>query len=391
MDLNNDNFSEPKKSIWKKNLGEIWTEFKDSLKTKEGRKKFIIFFVIFIIIVATGVTVYARYFSKQKSSTGSAISKILPKFADDTKTEPKKVVSSLDGQMYNEDVSNRHPVAVMIENHPDARPQSGLDKAKIVYEAIAEGGITRFMAIFGPESASKVGPVRSARTYYLDWALEYDAFYAHVGGNIDALDLIPQIKIKDLDQFRYGTEAYWRVPQTGKATEHTMYTDTDKLWNIASDNKWSITSSFDSYAFKTDSPEAQRPESQDVSINFSTATYEVTWKYNKKDNLYYREMAGVAHKDAVSGNQLTAKNVLIEEVQRTPVVTRINESGWSMDTVGEGKAKVLMDGKLIEGKWKKTSRTARTNFYDADGNKLQFDPGVFWYEIVSPGTAVTVS
>ena len=374
----------------RRTLSEIWADFKQSLKTPQGRKKFVVFMFFFILVLLTGLTIYDRYFTKD-SIFSSKDKSILPILTEEEKNKEKKAISHLDGQLYGESTANRHPMAIMVENHPDARPQTGLDKAKVIYEAITEGGITRFMAVFGPESVSKVGPVRSARSYFLDWALEFDAFYAHVGGSSDALALIPQIGIKDLNQFRYGTEAFWRVSESGRATEHTMYTDTDKLWAIAAKNKWDMNSSFDPLQFKDQASDAQRPESQSVVVNFSTDTYKVEWKYNKKDNFYERYLAGKEHKDRESGKILTAKNIIIQETQRWEVSAVEGKSGWAMKTVGEGKAKIVMDGKMIEGKWKKEKRSSRTYFYDLEGNKIKFNPGVFWYEIVPPGTVITNS
>jgi hypothetical protein len=375
----------------KKTIKERWQDFKESLKTPEGKKKLLIFIVIFVVVLVTGFTVYNRYFAKEKPSSTANNSGTLPSINESTAPSEKKVISIFDGQSYPENVANRHALAIMVENQVDSRPQSGLDKAKIVYEAITEGGITRFMAIYGPESTSKVGPVRSARTYYLDWDLEYDGFYAHVGGNLDALQLIPELKIKDLDQFRYGEQAYSRIPRGNRATEHTMYTDTDKLWKIAEDNGWDMKANFDSYEFKDDALLDQRPNSQSIGINFSTASYKVTWDYDKTNNVYLRSMAGSPHKDEVTGEQLKAKIVIIQEVQRWETTTSINEAGWAMKTVGEGNAKIVMDGKVIEGKWKKENRTSRTVFTDADGNKIKYDPGTMWVEIIPPSTPVTIS
>jgi len=378
-----------KKSIWKKNLGEIWSDFKEYAKTPQGKKTIVIFSIFLIFFIVLGIIVYERYFAKEKQNPET--STVLPGVKEEKKEEIKKIASYLDGQMYLENVANRHPLGIMIENHPDARPQIGLDKAKIIYEAVTEGGITRFMALYGPDNAPKVGPVRSARTYYLDWCLEYDCFYAHVGGNLDALDLIPQIKIKDLDQFRYGSEAYWREPEKGKATEHTMYTDTEKLWAISQTNEWDMKSQFESFEFKKEPPMDQRPETQSIGVNFSTSTYNVTWKYAKDKNIYERYMAGVPHKDRETGEILTAKNIIIQEVNRWYAPTEINEEGWAMKTTGEGKAKIVLDGKLTEGTWKKADRKARTEFYDSEGNKIKFNSGVFWYEIVPPGTLIQES
>jgi hypothetical protein len=376
------------KTSKKRSIKEIWSDFKEYAKTPEGKKRIIAAILILLLVLGVIYTVYLRYYKKEKVVNNATT--VLPKVASPVATEPKKIVSYLDGQKYTEDTANRHPLAIMIENHPDARPQSGLDKAKVIYEAVTEGGITRFMAIYGPEGASKVGPVRSARTYFVDYDVEYDGFYAHVGGNLDALELINQLGVKDLDQFRYGSEAYWREPDAYKATEHTMYTDTEKLWNIAKNNGWDMKATFDSLPFKEEANKDQRPESQSVTINFSSSGYLVNWQYDKGCNCYLRNMAGEQHKDAQSGEQLKSKNIVIQELERWYAPTSINEEGWAMQTVGEGNVKVIIDGKTIEGKWKKDNIHSRTQFYDSNGNQIKFDPGVTWYEIISNGTPVTI-
>lgn len=347
--------------------------------------------LVAIIVICVGIIIYSRYF--RNTNIKPIIKNEIPSPGLDvnygTSNSSIKTISMLDGREYESDVANRAYIAVMVENHSEARPQSGLDKASVVYEAIAEGGITRFMAIYGPQDATKVGPTRSARTYYLDWALEYGAYFAHVGGNYDALQLIPQIGIKDLDQFRYGTQAFWRVPEVGKATEHTMYTDTSKLRSIAGENGWNLTSDFKSIEYTTeDSPES-RGSISNILIDYSTESYKVEWIYNKETNLYTRKIAGQVQKDAVSGNEITSKNIIIQKVERSPVITEINENGWSMKTIGEGTATIFLNGKKIDATWKKLDRNGITNFYDSNGMLVKFVPGVRWYEIVPPEISVT--
>ncbi|TSC95795.1 MAG: Uncharacterized protein CEN88_431, partial [Candidatus Berkelbacteria bacterium Licking1014_2] len=264
----------------------------------------------------------------------------------------------------------------------------GLAQAQIIYEVIAEGGITRFMAIFSGKDADKIGPVRSARTFFLDWTLEYDAPLVHVGGNIDALDLIRQIGVKDLDQFRYGTQAYWREPQAGKASEHTMFASTKKLYALVKENGWE-TADFVKLELKEDAPvvpgaNGTVPASQKITVPFSSATYEVGWTYDSATNTYSRSLAGSPHKDAVSNEQLKAKNIIIQTVKRQPTLTRINETGWTMDTVGNGKAIIIQDGQKIEGTWKKEAQKARTRFYDGNNIEVKLNKGVTWYEIIPP-------
>lgn len=301
----------------------------------------------------------------------------------------KKIVSPLDGLRYPASHALRHPLGVMIENHPDSRPQTGLVDASVVYEAIAEGGITRFLAIFGPKLPERIGPVRSARTYYLDWCLEYDCFYAHVGGNIDALDLIPKLSMKDLDQFRYGTKAYQRFPKRGIATEHTVYADPEKLYGLAKANNWPETGGFPSVDFKTDRATDDRTVSQQVSIEISSQLYNTTWTYDPVDNGYSRAMGNLPHNDSSTGQQIKSKVIIVQEVSSRPTVTRINETGLVMDTVGEGKAKIIQDGKVTEGTWKKRKQKERTIFSDESGQEIRFNAGQRWITIVNPGSKVT--
>lgn len=295
-------------------------------------------------------------------------------------TEETKIPCPLDGVYVPEHIANRRPLAIMIENHIDARPQSGLSEASLVYEALTEGGITRFMALYVWTEPEKIGPVRSARSYDIDWLSEFDAFYAHVGGNYTALQQIKQYKISDLDQFKYGTRAYWREKTAGKAVEHTMFTSAKKLWKIASDNKWNIKGDYESFEFKDDLEKSLRPSSGSIRIDFSTPNYRVVWNYDPENNFYIREQ--------IKGPQIKAKNIIVQWVERTPHTSIIGEKTWLMKTIGSGKAKIFMDGKVIEGTWEKKSRTSRTWFYDNSGNKIKFNRGQTWIEIVHPGLPV---
>jgi len=362
-----------------------WQLFVQKLKTPEGKKKLALSIAFIVVLIVLGWVIYARYFQKTISE---------PKKNTDTVIDVKKGTveekeeSKLNGLSYVKSKANRHPIAIMIENHPEARPQVGLDKAQVIYEAEAEGGITRFMALYGAEDANKIGPVRSARTYYVDWDYEYDAFYAHVGGNADALSLIKQLGVKDLDQFTYGTQAYWRENEN-KATEHTMYTDTDKLRNIAKDNGWNTsTSDFSAFKFKNDIAKEQRPEKQIIHVNFSSDLYNVKWEYDRNENMYKRYMAGELHKDRITNEYLKTKNIIVQYVNRS-LTTNGNESAWIMETVGEGQAIVFFDGKKIDATWKKPTLNDRTRYYDPAGAEIIFDRGNLWYEILPVNAVVT--
>jgi hypothetical protein len=292
-------------------------------------------------------------------------------------------ICALDGMPYTKDKATRHPLAVSIENHPDARPQSGLIKASVVYEAITEGGITRFLAIFGPQDAPEIGPIRSARLFFMDWLKEYDAFFAHAGGNEDALANIDKYQIKNLDD----STTYFYRDDKGRnvASEHTLYSSTDKLYAYAQSKGYdTTTSNFSPLLFKTDGPAT--PAGKGVVIDFSgSSTYTVRWNYDPQTNSYLRFLDGAAHKDRTTGEQIKAKNIIIQTVNRTYQPTgSYGSQNYVFQTIGSGKATILRDGQVISASWKKDSLTSRTKFYDDNNKEIEFDPGQTWYEIVNP-------
>lgn len=349
--------------------------------------------VLGISLITLGVLGYYHQTSQNNCTPNCAPSptpKATPTPTATPTPAPKTAASLLDGTQVPIGSENVHPLAVMIENHPDARPQSGLSSASLVYEAIAEGGITRFMAVFrDPRQAVKVGPVRSARTYFVDFATELSAFYAHVGGNADALDQIKNTGVLDLDQFSLGTAAYHRELQTGLALEHTMYSSTELLWNFATNQRgWSKTANFSPWTFQDDATKDKRATAESVHINFSSFDFKVDWIYDPTTNLYTRNMAGQVHKDADNGAAITAKNIVLETVQRRATVTRSNEQGWIYTLTGSGKATVYENGVAIAATWKKDG-TARTRYYDANNKEIPFVAGTTWVEIIHPDTAVS--
>jgi len=283
--------------------------------------------------------------------------------------------------------------AVMIENHANSRPQSGLAEASIVYEAPVEGQISRFLAIYPayPEAIDKVGPVRSARPYYLDWVREYgEPLYMHVGGSPQALSLIKQYGIYDRDEMRYGSRNFWRSGD--RAAPHNVYTSSE-LWGKAHDERdWETIPTYDSWEF--DERESCFAEEgagdticvEEVTVSFSPPTYEAVWKYNKETAQFERYQMGKLHKDK-AGEKIVADTVV---VQRVETVVLDNEGRLGMTTVGEGEVTVFRDGYRFDGMWKKDSDTVRTEFATKDGVTIPLRSGKIWVEVVNQHGAVEV-
>jgi len=331
---------------------------------------------------------------------------------------PRDQVCPLNGVKYTKQEKEiwdkRRPLAVMMENSEEARPQSGISRADIVYEALAEGWITRFMGVFfcnTPMENITFAPVRSARTYFLDWVSEYDALYNHVGGagrcpddTVDprakALCQIDQYGIKDLDQFGISYPDCYRNPDRldhPVATEHTMVCFSDNLYKIAEKREWTNVDergiawdkNFKEWLFKDDALEADRGTVNNIKIVFAQGyeKYDAQWEYDKTNNNYKRKTGGAAHLDLETKEQLTAKNVIVQLVKLTGPV---DEHGHILyGTIGSGKALIFSDGKVTVGAWAKKSRIGRTVYSDNLGKEIQFDRGSIWIEYIPSEQQVT--
>ena len=289
----------------------------------------------------------------------------------------------------------RRPLAVMIDNHALARPsQFGLQKADLIYEAVAEGGITRFLAVFHSQDVEKLGAVRSARVYYIDWALEFPAYYAHIGGastpgspaNINAY--IPRHDVLSLNQFRLGTSTYTFggnvIFSGGKILSRLYYTSTAKLWE-AGEKLYPGTNELPdltSWKFKADRPFSERPETQAVTFSFGyLALYAGRWVYEPENNVYLREQGGEIHRDQATGEQISAKNVVLASMDE-----RFAGDGTSHRlylTTGEGNALLYRDGKRIPATWRRPFLSSRMRFFERGTDKeLEFNRGLTWIEVI---------
>ena len=295
---------------------------------------------------------------------------------------PTTLPSPLTGVQVDPVLAQRPVTAVVVENQLDARPQSGLSQAGVVYEALAEGGITRFLAFFQDGQAAKIGPVRSVRTYFVDWALEFGAPVAHAGGNIDALDLINPLGMKNMDGLYNGpSSAFYRV--SDRYAPHNFYSSSAALDKLEQQLGYYRPSAFTPSPRKVDSPEAAASHPV-IKLNYSYNGYQVEYDYDAAHNDYVRFLAGLPHIDRETGQQLRTKNMVIEIMPTSYGQTRLGEQTVIMQTVGQGRALVFRDGGVIAGTWRKSSHNARTQLLDANGTEIALDAGITWYSILPP-------
>lgn len=333
------------------------------------RRQAAIMAAAFIVVGGSGTAFALTHHSKPAPVAVKAAVKPIPKPA------PKPILSPLTGMPVTADQQKRPVTAVMIENSPDARPQSGLDQAGVVFEAIAEAGITRFMALYQESTPQVLGPVRSSRPYYLDWAQGFDAAYAHVGGSPDALQKIKADGVKDLDQF-YNASAYHRV--STRYAPHNMYTSIDALVGLESAKGWTQ-SQFTPFPRKAKETPAAAPNATSVNLSISGAYYNVHYDYDKTTNTYKRSEGGSVHMDNETKQQLSPKVVIALAMPYS-----LMDDGYhsQYQTIGSGKILVFQDGTVTAGNWAKESSKDQLTFKDDTGKDLQLDPGQTWLTAV---------
>lgn len=277
--------------------------------------------------------------------------------------------------------SNPLPTGIMIENSPSARPQSGLYDAEVVFEAIAEGGITRFLTLFETSKPTYVGPVRSIRPYYLDFLLPFDAPIAHAGGSAEALAKVSKAPFKDLEAFRYPNY-YQRV--SSRFAPHNLYTNRANLINLQKDLGWK-TSKCEGFVRleKETEPEGQ-VTAQTINLDISSVNYNVAYKYHKKTNSYQRSMGGQPHVDETAKQQIRPKVVIV------PVMSHRYAGIYSVyGNVGSGKVFIFQDGKVHKGTWHRLNKQSQYTFRDSNKNPIKLNPGKAWVTIVSSPDKVT--
>jgi len=301
---------------------------------------------------------------------------------------PFLVPAPLTGRLVTPDVAARHPIAVMIDDLRPARPQSGLSSASVVWQAPAEGGIPRYMAIFQDVLPGNVGPVRSSRLYYIAWASEWRAVYIHAGGSPQALSTLRTKGsgqyVYNGDEFRYaGT--FYRLKT--RVAPHNLYTTGKNLRALgtkmgAKDQAYATV-----WQFAPDAPLEQRPIGGTITVGYPYNTIKYT--YDRTTNTYLRSVTGESKEiDAGTGARIAPKNVIVMRMRFGPL-TSGNPAKHRLEAtiVGSGPAWISTNGRTIKGTWKKTGFTRPTKFYDANGNEVTLTIGQTFVQVITTNTA----
>jgi hypothetical protein len=301
---------------------------------------------------------------------------------------PTPIYDPLTGLAVPTKAAAQQPViGVMIENlYPDARPQSGLGEAGVVYETLAEGGITRFLAIFQEPLPPSIGPVRSLRPYFLDWGLEYGIPVAHAGGSQPALEAVPTSGLKDINALVYDGSYFFRT--TDRAAPHNLYTDDQKLAALDTKLGFATAPTFKPLPRKANKPETT-PTHPTITINFSSTPYQVEYAFSASTDTYLRSMGGAPHIERNTGQQIQVKNVVVEFVPTSYATQADGKPETDLNLIGQGQALVFTDGGVTPGTWNKSSASAQTQLLDSAGKPISFNRGNTWYEVVPNGYTVS--
>lgn len=289
-----------------------------------------------------------------------------------------KYYSLLTGLRVKKESDIKKPVtATIIENSPDARPQSGLKESEIVYEAIAEAGITRFLVIYQQNKPKLIGPVRSLRPYYLYWVKPYDASIAHVGGSSKALHEVRHRGYRDIDQF-FNADTYWRA--SDRYAPHNVYTNFTRLDSL--NKKRGYKSSNPKPFDRADESPTKKPTATKISVSISSSVYNSSYRYDRAKNRYIRSQDGSQHKDREKG-VITPKVVIVMNVDET---TKFEDTHREViDVIGSDRVTIFQNGTAIRGTWHKSSKNAQLSFKDKKGKTISLVRGQTWITAIPNG------
>jgi hypothetical protein len=339
------------------------------------KKLLIIIGAVLLVILGAG----AAYWFYFREDSQPAVNSNTPT-AEATPTPTPTPISPLTGlEVASASLAARPVTGLMIENSYAARPQSGLLEAGVVFEAIAEGGITRFLALYQEAQPQYIGPIRSIRPYYIDFAMAFDAAVGHAGGSPDALSDIANLGMKNLEVFAHG-DVFWRIDE--REAPHNVYTSFEKIDPLNTALGYT-SSNFTPFGRKVDV--GQTPTAALIDFTISGYDYSPHFEYDAATNAYKRFQAGEAHTDLTSGTQISPKVVIAMVMGRSLMG---DGSHNVYQTTGSGTMYVFQDGIVSVGTWSKADRTSSFILTDKNGLPMTLNTGQTWISIVESETAI---
>lgn len=344
-------------------------------------KGFKILVIILVLLIVVAAVLLGMKVWKDKQSTNEVAVNMEEENIVDPEPEPEKQVQIFQGV--------ERPIAVMIDNHKSAMPQAGLNDAYMVYEMIVEGGETRLMLLLKGKDLDKVGPIRSARHYFLDYALENDAIYVHYGWSPQAQSDIPKMGVNNINGIFYSTESFWRVKD--KSAPHNAVTSTANIKEIAKEKDYSLASNKKSvlnYTTEEVTLEESELVAQTVTIPYSVYNT-VRYEYDAEAGRYTRYSRDKKQVDWDTEEVVTTKNIIITFVKNTTLNDGENKDRQTLYNTGEKEGYYITNGKAIKITCTKDSRSAQTVYKDENGNEIEVNDGNTFMQICPIDADVT--
>ena len=342
---------------------------------KKKRKTKILVIILILLIVVAAILLYLKITGNTGQAQNSSI------LAPLINEEPEKQIETFNG--------TDRPIAVMIDNVGDARPQSGLNEAYMVYEIIVEGQQTRLMALYKGVELEKIGPVRSSRHYFLDYALENDAIYVHYGWSPKAKSDITSLGVDNINGITESTTSFWRVKD--KSAPHNVVTSTEKILDIAKRKGYRTTSDKESVLnYTTEEVNLEEGTSAtSIKIPYSNS-YSVTYKYDEETQEYTRYYNNTIQKDWMTKKTVKTKNIIITFAKNSTLNDGSGKDRQNLSNIGTLDGYYITNGKAIKIKCSKTSRKAQTVYKDLEGNEIDVNDGNTFVQIVPLTSKVTI-
>ena len=288
--------------------------------------------------------------------------------------------------------SKTRPYAIMINNLGVARPlQSGLQDAMIIYEMIVEGGLTRYMAVFQDQNTERIGSIRSARHYFLDYALENDAIYVHHGNSPQAA---ADFKTLNIDRISVdASKTGWRDKSLNVSTEHTLFTSIAKLNNGVGNKRKTRNKDFLLNYSETPidlSTKEGAIKANNIEITYS-GSVKSSYEYDESVQNYKRSVNGKAHTDYVTKKQYTFKNIITYQVSNTSLNDGSGKDRQTLDNIGSGEGYYITNGYAVPITWSKSSRSSQTVYKYKDGTEIDVNDGNTFIQIQPKGKNLIIN
>lgn len=288
--------------------------------------------------------------------------------------------------------SNSRTIALMVDNERDAWPQAGLQEAYMIYEIIVEGGQTRMLALFKDAETTMIGPIRSARHYFLDYAMENDVIFTHFGFSPQAISDIKTYSIANISGTQADGSAFWREKPLG--SYHNVFTSIEKIKTRATKKKYRLTTdqavllTYSIPILKLSEYEKAKV-AEDIYIKYS-ASHNVSYKYDADKKVYLRSMRGIAHVDRKTKEQYRFKNIIVYQVQNYSLNDGSGKNRQGLYNIGSGTGYYISEGYAVPITWSKASRRAKTVYKDLAGNILKVNDGNTFIQIQPKGQTLTI-